>query len=71
MQHELQYKVSSFCHSGGCVGVAAGPQDSVVVINTTAASSPELSFTASEWDAFVAGVKNGEFDRAQLQALRR
>lgn len=21
-----------------------------------------LSYTASEWDAFVAGVRNGEFD---------
>jgi hypothetical protein len=25
--------------------------------------SPVLSFTAGEWEAFVAGVKAGEFDR--------
>jgi hypothetical protein len=32
---------------------------------------PELSFTPAEWDAFVEGVKAGEFDffRKQQQSL--
>lgn len=68
--HELRFMISTFCHSGGCVGVAAGPDDSVVVINTTTAGDDRLSFTAAEWDTFVAGVKNGEFDRRTLQAAR-
>ncbi|MBI5405740.1 DUF397 domain-containing protein [Candidatus Kaiserbacteria bacterium] len=30
--------------------------------DTKHASSPTLSFTRAEWDAFVQGVKKGEFD---------
>lgn len=55
---------SSFCGSCGCgcVGVAI-EGESVHVTNTTA-PGPVASFTHAEWAAFVAGVKNGEFDLA-------
>jgi hypothetical protein len=63
---EHQYRVSTFCHGGGCVGVASDDHGSILVVNTTTADQGQLRFTAAEWDAFVAGVKNGEFDRAVL-----
>jgi len=50
---------SSFCSGHGCVGVVSTP-DGVTVVDTK--TSARLTFTASEWAAFVAGVKAGEFD---------
>jgi Domain of unknown function (DUF397) len=61
----IQYKVSSYCNAGGCVEVGLRPDGPVVVRDS---KDPErqasLVFTAEEWAAFVAGVKNGEFDFA-------
>ena len=57
------FRISSFCSGGGCVEVGSLPGGSVAVRD---AKDPErrssLVFTADEWSAFVAGVKNGEFD---------
>ena len=52
--------VSSFCSEGSCVGVVLG--EDVAVVDTKVAGGHELRFTRAEWAAFVAGVKNGEFD---------
>jgi Domain of unknown function (DUF397) len=52
-------RTSSFCSDGSCVGVALGA-DEVRVVDTKTEGA--LSFTAEEWQAFVAGVKAGEFD---------
>jgi hypothetical protein len=52
-------RISTFCSDGACVGVAI-EGDEVRVVDTK--SSEALSFTPSEWAAFVAGVKAGEFD---------
>ena len=54
---------SSFCTDGGCVGIAE-VSGHVVVVDTKDADLPHLRFTREEWAAFVAGVKNGEFDLA-------
>lgn len=58
-----EVRVSSFCHHGGCVGVnyTVGSERPVRVMDT---NEPErrLAFTREEWEAFIAGVKNGEFD---------
>ena len=60
--------ISSFCHSGGCVGVVDLPNGvGVRVLNTTDPGGPTVTFTADEWAAFVAGVKAGEFDLPALQ----
>ena len=37
--------------------------ETVPVRNSRDPAGPVLVFTAPEWDAFVAGVKLGEFDR--------
>jgi hypothetical protein len=61
----IQYQISSYCNGGGCVEVGRAPDGPVVVRDS---KDPErrasLVFTAEEWAAFVAGVKNGEFDLA-------
>jgi Domain of unknown function (DUF397) len=59
---ELSFVVSSFCHQGGCVGVAELPGGGRAVANATLSGSPILQFSEAEWLAFVAGVKNGDFD---------
>ena len=58
----VQFQKSSFsAHGGGhCVGVAC-KNDMMLVINTNTRESV-ARFTKEEWQAFVAGVKNGEFD---------
>ena len=55
------FRISSFCHSGGCVAVAVGVEE-ISVRSSFDPDGPVLSFTREEWAAFVAGVRNGEFD---------
>lgn len=63
----IDFRISSYCHHGGCVAVGID-QDEILVRSSRLPDSPVLRFTAAEWDAFVAGVRDGEFDRAALQA---
>lgn len=44
-----------------CVEVAFF-NDGVAVRDSTDPSGPALVFTLAEWDAFVGGAKDGEFD---------
>jgi hypothetical protein len=44
-----------------CVAVKIDT-DSVKVRDTKDVKSPTLTFTHAEWDAFIGGVKLGEFD---------
>jgi hypothetical protein len=59
----LAWRRSSFCGDTACVEVALAP-DTIGVRDSKRSDSPVLSFTRDEWTAFVAGVKNGEFDLA-------
>jgi len=47
--------------AGQCVEVAFAEED-VLVRHSRNPSGPVLSFTHSEWKAFLAGASNGEFD---------
>jgi hypothetical protein len=61
---DAQWKksTSSDNNGGACVEVAITP-DLVGVRDTKAQGrGPILSFTRAEWDAFVEGAKDGEFD---------
>ena len=63
------FKISTYCTSGGaCAAVATFGSDEIAIRDEKMPDGPVLIFTADEWDAFVAGVKAGEFDR---DALRR
>lgn len=37
-------------------------EDAVLVRESSNPNGPTLSFTLTEWEAFVAGAKDGEFD---------
>lgn len=53
------FERSVFCVNGDCVEVARG---ATVAVRDSKNPSVVLEFTASEWRAFVAGVKDGQFD---------
>ena len=55
---------SSFSNGqgGACVEHAQLPDGSRAVRHSKDPEGPTLTFSPSEWDAFVAGVKAGEFD---------
>jgi len=65
---EPQFTISSFCHEGGCVAVAALEDGAIAVRDSKVADGPALVFTPTEWSAFVAGVRNGEFDPESLSS---
>lgn len=48
--------------SGNCVEVAALADGGVAVRNSRHPSGPALIYTRAEMRAFLAGVKDGEFD---------
>lgn len=48
---------------GNCVELAHLYGGQVAIRNSRHRSGPALLFTEAEWDAFLAGVRDGEFDR--------
>jgi len=59
----MTWRKSSFCPSGAtCVEVAALPEGGAAVRDGKDPRGAELHFDATEWAAFVAAVKAGEFD---------
>ncbi|WP_055477918.1 DUF397 domain-containing protein [Sphaerimonospora mesophila] len=57
------WRKSSHSGSGNnCVEVATNLPGLVAVRDSKDRSGPVLAFTPSEWSAFIAGVKSGEFN---------
>jgi Domain of unknown function (DUF397) len=66
----VRYRTSSFCANSSCVQVASLPDGTIAVWDSKEEAGQErmpLIFTTAEWDAFVAGVKAGEFDSERLR----
>lgn len=59
------FKSSCYSPSRDCVEVAFLGGDLVGVRDSKNANGPALVFTPGEWDAFTAGVANGEFSRSR------
>jgi hypothetical protein len=58
-------KSSASAYNGDCVEVSHLRDGRVAVRDTKdRATGPTLIFTRSEWNAFIVGAKNGEFDSA-------
>jgi Domain of unknown function (DUF397) len=55
-------KSSASNPSGSCVELAKVPDGSIAVRNSRFPTGPALIYTPAEIAAFVAGVKEGEFD---------
>jgi uncharacterized protein DUF397 len=53
---------SSFSAAGGCVEAALAPAGGVLVRDTKDRGKPPQEYTREEWEAFIRGVKAGEFD---------
>jgi Domain of unknown function (DUF397) len=49
--------------NGNCVEVTELPEGSVGLRNSRDPAGPVLSFTPTEWDAFLRGARRGEFDQ--------
>jgi hypothetical protein len=58
---EVAWRTASTSAGGECVEVAAD-DDAVLVRHSKDPDGPRLSYTPTEWAAFVSGVKDGEFD---------
>ncbi len=59
----VDYRISSYCRFGDCVEVGQQPGGSITVRDTKdPLRRTELMFSREEWEAFVKGVKDGEFD---------
>jgi len=56
-------KSSLSAYNGNCVEVAGLANDRIRVRDSKNPRGAVLNFTPAEWDAFVGGVRNGEFDR--------
>ncbi|MFC7529499.1 DUF397 domain-containing protein [Actinoplanes sp. GCM10030250] len=54
------WRRSGQCASGACVEVAR-VGDQFLIRDSKRPGFAQLSFTRAEWDAFVAGVKAGDF----------
>ena len=60
---ETTWSKSTFCSSADCVEVGRSG-DTVVVRNSRGADlGAVLEFSRDEWRAFIAGVKEAEFDK--------
>ncbi|MDF2712582.1 MAG: hypothetical protein K0R62_8234 [Nonomuraea muscovyensis] len=65
------WQKSSFCNgASNCVEVAPLADGNVALRDSKTLDGPVLVFTPSEWEAFTAGVRDGEFDLAALAAGR-
>jgi Domain of unknown function (DUF397) len=59
----IEWRVSSWCAGNGdCVAVGLLPGGHVLLKDTKHPDGPQLRFDASEWQAFIAGIRAGEFD---------
>lgn len=56
--------ISSYCHQGGCCSIT--PVDDGVIVSSTVRDG-SVFFSDDEWIAFIAGVKDSEFDLATLR----
>jgi hypothetical protein len=59
---ELHWWKSSASGTGNCVEVAKEGDDRIFVRNSKKRWGPTVEFNKAEWQSFLIGVKQGEFD---------
>jgi hypothetical protein len=62
---------SSLSGGGNCVLVGQTQLGMVALGDSKDTEQPALTFTPAEWEAFVAGVKSGEFDLSASPSVAR
>ncbi|MFI6077528.1 DUF397 domain-containing protein [Actinoplanes sp. NPDC051343] len=58
---KLRWHKARRCNNGACVEVARDG-DRILVRDSKAPQSAPLKFTQEEWDHFLAGAREGDFD---------
>jgi Domain of unknown function (DUF397) len=58
-----RFRKSSFSGGGGCVEVRLLPDGRIAVRDSKQPDLPASSHTPTAWEAFLAGVRAGEFDQ--------
>jgi len=61
---DLRWRKSSFSGNGGASCVEVARHDGMILVRDTKnrGKGPVHRYTPAEWRAFIAGVRNGEFD---------
>ncbi|MGW5681743.1 DUF397 domain-containing protein [Nonomuraea sp. NPDC003754] len=63
LDRDAIWRKSTFSHAAGeCVEFARSADGGVMLRDSKNESGSVLAFTPGEWRAFVAGVRNAEFD---------
>ena len=62
MDDGLSFERSSYCANSCCVEVAMVHQTGKVILRSSQVPDVQISFSAEEWKAFLAGVRSDEFD---------
>jgi hypothetical protein len=65
----LAWRKSSFSGGDGCLEAAPYRDGLVAIRDSKDPASPVLFYTPHEWQAFLAGVRNNEFDSLPMEAL--
>lgn len=58
---DQEWTISSYSDSASCVEVRQ-TADGIETRNSNDRNGPVVTYTPAEWDAFIKGVRNGEFD---------
>jgi hypothetical protein len=58
----VDWRTSRSCANGNCVQVGAVGDGSVAIRDSKSPGGAVLLYTAGEWQDFLAGAKNGDFD---------
>ena len=58
---DLEWHRSTYCSTGTCVEAALS-DGNVILRDSKKKNGPTLMFQPLEWQAFVNGVRSGEFD---------
>jgi uncharacterized protein DUF397 len=62
VDHKVEWRKSTLSTTNGCVEVALFDDKIAVRDSKNQGSGPVLEFTRVEWEAFLGGVRGGEFD---------
>jgi hypothetical protein len=57
-----RFRKSSFSGGSGCVEVRLLPDGNIALRDSKDLSLPPNHFSPTAWDAFLAGIRAGEFD---------
>lgn len=57
----LSWRVARLCNGGACVRVAADGE-TVLIGDSKDPDGAVLTYSRSEWTAFVEGIRQGDFD---------